>query len=72
MLLLSLLSQAEGKGKGKETGPQILGSRPGLVILWNLSRLLMEIQEPDENVQLPNEGQKGPRAADPETRFKKE
>jgi hypothetical protein len=32
----------------------------------------MEVQEPDENVQLPDEAQKGPRAADPETRFKKE
>ena len=47
MLLLSLLSrQADA-----DTGPQNLDKRPGLVILWNIAGLLMEVNEANENIQ---------------------
>ena len=47
MLLLSLLSrQADA-----DTGPQNLDKRPGLVILWNIAGLLMEVNEANENLQ---------------------
>jgi hypothetical protein len=45
MLLLSLLTQAKD-----DTGPQHLDRRPGLVILWNIAGLLMEVNEANENV----------------------
>lgn len=62
MLLLSLLTQ------GKESGSQILSGRPGLVILWNLGGMMMDIETYDENVpeaiSVPITG--------PERKFKKE
>jgi hypothetical protein len=46
MLLLSLLSHSN-----EESGPHNLNRRPGLVILWNIGGLLMEVNEANENVQ---------------------
>lgn len=47
MLLLSLLTQSSESG----SAPQNLDRRPGLVILWNIGSLLMEVNEANENVQ---------------------
>jgi hypothetical protein len=46
MLLLSLLTQSN-----EENAPQNLDKRPGLVILWNIGTLLMEVNEANENIQ---------------------
>lgn len=47
MLLLSLLSHSDEQ----ERGPQNLDRRPGLVILWNIGSLLMDVNEANENIQ---------------------
>jgi hypothetical protein len=46
MLLLSLLTQSH-----EEKAPQNLDKRPGLVILWNIGSLLMEVNEANENIR---------------------
>lgn len=53
MLLLSLLSS--NRRADPDDAKSILHS-PGLIILWDLARLFMEEEEPDEN--LPDQGKK--------------
>jgi hypothetical protein len=48
MLLLSLLTQGT-RGNDGEIGPQYVGMRPSLVILWNIGGLMMETKEANEN-----------------------
>jgi hypothetical protein len=48
MLLLSLLTQGTRRNDD-EIGPQYVGTRPSLVILWNIGSLLMETKEANEN-----------------------
>jgi hypothetical protein len=68
MLLLSLLTE------GKEVGPHNLGTRPTLVMLWNIAGLLMEVHESDENTDVRQAGQveEKRRGAEPAMMFKKE
>lgn len=52
MLLLSLLTQERSNTSeptGTQPQPQNLGYRPGMVILWNIGSLLMEVDEANEN-----------------------
>lgn len=52
MLLLSLLTQERSNTSeptGTQPQPQNLGYRPGMVILWNIGSLLMEVHEANEN-----------------------
>ena len=51
LLLLTLLS-ADAKTRSKD--PQDLRATPGLVILWDIGRLFMEVIEGDEN-RLPDD-----------------
>jgi hypothetical protein len=49
MLLLSLLTNERPNETHSDSGPQYLGCRPSLVILWNIGSLLMEVNEANEN-----------------------
>lgn len=52
MLLLSLLTQERSntsEPNGTQPQPQNLGYRPGMVILWNIGSLLMDVDEANEN-----------------------
>lgn len=63
MLLLSLLTQSS-----EESAPQNLDKRPGLVILWNIGSLLMEVNEANENIQAPSDRPVG--VGEPRLKFK--
>ena len=63
MLLLSLLTQSH-----EESAPQNLDRRPGLVILWNIGSLLMEVNEANENIQAQSDRPVG--VGEPRLRFK--
>jgi hypothetical protein len=63
MLLLSLLTHSN-----EENAPQNLDKRPGLVILWNIGSLLMEVNEANENIRDQSSRPVGVR--EPRLRFK--
>jgi hypothetical protein len=63
MLLLSLLTQSN-----EENAPQNLDKRPGLVILWNIGTLLMEVNEANENIR--DQSSRPVGVGEPRLRFK--